>query len=100
MSCGYVFQQRIQADFTVFFKNSSSFLKGENNTHFDFNLITVIEKITKNRCQGGWSRKSDIKCDISDNGENGVSGGGVNIKDPVPLYIMDWEWGGWSVTLV
>jgi hypothetical protein len=29
--------------------------------------------------------------------EYGVSGGGVNIKDPVPLYIMDWERGGGEV---
>ncbi len=25
--------------------------------------------------------------------EKGVSGGGVNIKDPKPLYIMEYEWG-------
>ncbi len=26
--------------------------------------------------------------------EKGVSGGGVNIKDPKPLYIREREWGG------
>jgi hypothetical protein len=27
--------------------------------------------------------------------EKGVSGGGtVNIKDPLPLYVMYYEWGG------
>jgi hypothetical protein len=26
--------------------------------------------------------------------EKGVSGGGVNIKDPVLFYIMECEWGG------
>jgi len=25
--------------------------------------------------------------------KKGCRGGGVNIKDPVPLYIMEYEWG-------
>ena len=45
-------------------------------------------------------KKIRSKCDISDKCQMGVSEGGVNIKDPVPLNIMDWEWGAWSVPLL
>jgi hypothetical protein len=28
-----------------------------------------------------------------------LSEGGVNIQDPVPLYVMEYEWGGGDVWL-
>jgi subtilisin-like proprotein convertase family protein len=51
----------------------------------------------KKRCRGKDEEKMTLNSVtfISDNGEMGVCDWGLNIKDPVPLYIMDREvWPG------
>jgi hypothetical protein len=42
---------------------------------------------------GGGGEKKPINSTLVTMCEKGVSGGGVNIKDPKPLYIMECEWG-------
>ncbi len=65
-----------------------------------FNEIRSYRKLSINThtCEKGVSgcvceEKKSINSTLVTMCEKGVSGGGVNIKDPVPLYIMECEWG-------
>ena len=57
-------------------------------------LQTLTVHVLSKRGAGVCVKKQNNELDIGEKGENGVSRGGVNIKDPVPLYITDWEWVG------
>ena len=50
-----------------------------------------IERVKKG-CRG--VKKKSINSTSVTMCEKGVSGGGVNIKDPKSLYVMECQWGG------
>ena len=49
----------------------------------------------KKRCRGrGNEEKVTLNVTLVIMVKLGCQGTGVHIKDSVPVYIMDWEWGG------